>query len=420
VNEVLTEIIERVNDAAREPTGFLDVLFGAHKEEALAGTPVVLFGAGVMGGELCSTLRNHGVEPVCFCDNDNSKSGTVYRGAPVISFDELKKEHELSFIVIATKTHSSEISHQLLTNGFKRDRIINNEFDVALSTYIRDGSQGDIQMLNSYGGCTELIDILIANQDRVKRAYNVLADQKSKDLLISRLVFMSSHEKLRPLQDFMLSFSEPILQFGIVPWKESPENYLYFNNDVFSVSNDEILVDVGAFDGDTVETFVQTCWNNGINYKHIYAFEPDPDNYRELTTNAKKYANISCHQLGLWSGSKKFRFLSSDRAMIKTSSSISETGDVEIETVSLDSFLRGKAVTFIKMDPGGSAIPEAIKGASQTIAEFKPKLAIGAYHSFESIFEIPLLVESICPQYNLYLRHHSWCINETDLLAVAS
>ncbi len=111
------------------------------------------------------------------------------------------------------------------------------------------------------------------------------------------------------------------------------------------------------------------------------------------------------------------RFKSSGSAIHDQAGTIDDSGDIEIEVVSLDECLQGEKVTFIKMDPGGNVIPEAIQGAAGIIAQHKPKLALGAYHALESIFEIPLLVHRICPDYKLFLRHNTYHLCDTDLYA---
>ena len=71
------------------------------------------------------------------------------------------------------------------------------------------------------------------------------------------------------------------------------------------------------------------------------------------------------------------------------------------------------------MDPPGDVIPKALDGARKTITRHKPKLVLNAYNTLEDIFEVPLLVNRLWPEYKLYLRHVSWTISETDLFAVA-
>ena len=62
---------------------------------------------------------------------------------------------------------------------------------------------------------------------------------------------------------------------------------------------------------------------------------------------------------------------------------------------------------------------EAIWGAAQTIAHYTPKLMISLYHRNEDIFELPLLIKMLNPNYKLYIRHQlyipAW---ETNLYAV--
>lgn len=109
---------------------FLDVVFGTNKQKALRGTPVVLFGAGELGQELYWTLKLKGFAPVCFCDNDNSKSGSLCCGIPIISFDELKKTYRDSLIVIASATYMVSITKQLLDNEFSPEQILCKEPDL--------------------------------------------------------------------------------------------------------------------------------------------------------------------------------------------------------------------------------------------------------------------------------------------------
>ncbi len=419
MNEILKIIVERVN-AVNNKSGFLDVIFGSYKREALNGVPVVLFGAGALGEELCSTLRHGGVFPVCFCDNNDSRSGSSYCGIPIVTFDELKKLHKDSLIVIAIQKYSDSIVKQLLENGFCTDLIFckdSGAYTNLAFMYSMVGTQNLISDYKKQHGSLALIDFVMQNEEKVSEAYHLFADQKSKELFISKLALIASDGNFELFKDFMLSFSEPINEFGFFKYEGTPEDYYYFNNDVLSLSQNEVYVDVGAYDGDTVETFVQACDKNQVKYKHIYAFEPDPQCYRSLVKNTSAHKNISCHQLGLGSQSGALRFMSSNSAVHDQAGAISQTGDIEIQVVTLDDFIQCDEVSFIKMDPGGNIIPDVIKGAANTIAKYKPKLALGAYHSLEAIFEIPLLVKSICPDYKLYLRHNTFHLSDTALYA---
>jgi FkbM family methyltransferase len=419
MNQIIKQISQRINDA-QDKIGYLDVLFGANKQEVLNGTDVVLFGAGNLGKEINETLKSNGVCPACFCDNDNSKSGSYYCDLSIISFDELQKFYHDSLIIIATHKYLESVTKQLLGNGFKAERILCKNSEPAtylLYMYSMMGTQILLKGYRDRYSPHSTLDVLHQNEQAVADAYHLFADRKSKDLYLAKLALMASNGNFELFKDFILEFSEPILEFGIFNFDGTTEDYYYFNNDVLSILPNEVYVDVGAFDGDTVQTFVTACDKLKIDYKHIYAFEPDPNNYQSLVKNSKMHKNVSCHQLGLWSTSTQVPFRSSEDFSIDSSSAIDKCGNIKIQVVALDDFLRGEEVTYIKMDPGGNIIPEALKGATGTIEKFKPKLALGAYHSLEAIFEIPLIVKKICPDYKLYLRHNTYHLCDTDLYA---
>jgi len=419
MNNILKQITEQI-DSTREMPGFLEVLFGKHKQEALQGTSVVLFGAGGLGEELCSTLRSHGVYPVCFCDNNDSREGDIYCGIPVISFRQLKESYRENLIVIASHKYISPLTNQLLRNGFRPDRVLCKSSDACAPIVFMYSMIGTRCLFGGYKKQCEpgtVLDVLLHHESPLSDAYNLLVDRHSKELFISKLALMASEDNFELFSNFIRSFSQPILEFGFGNYDGTPEDYFYFNNDVLSISPDEVYVDVGAYDGDTVLTFIDACRRNRMDYKWIHAFEPDPQCYNALVQNTAGYVNISCQQRGVWSKSQTLRFKSSENGIHDQAGAIDHSGNIEIDVVSLDDYLRGEKVSFIKMDPGGNVIPQAIQGAASTIARHRPKLALGAYHAVESMFEIPLLVHQICPDYKLSLRHNTYHLCDTDLYA---
>ena len=48
----------------------------------------------------------------------------------------------------------------------------------------------------------------------------------------------------------------------------------------------------------------------------------------------------------------------------------------------------------------------------------KPRMAICIYHKPEDLYEIPLLIKALVPEYKLYIRHHGVFQYETVLYAV--
>ncbi|WP_448382072.1 FkbM family methyltransferase [Desulfosoma sp.] len=418
-DSVLEKIMERVGSYPKG-FGFLDAVFGERKQDVLNGTPVILFGAGAAGKDLCLTLRAHDVQPILFCDNDSSRHGSLCCGIPVISFDELVRHHHEAIVVIASPKHLLAMCEQLLESGFKSEQIMCKASDKLAPLVFMYSNHGTQVVLSDYKyQCLPLSvsEYLEVNQQLISRAYDLLADQHSRNLFIAKWAIVASEDAFQPFCDFITSYSQPVLDYGWTFFDWTTEDYYYFTNDVFSLSPNEVYVDVGAYDGDTVHTFVEACKRNNVDYQSIYAYEPDPDCYRALLRNTAQYPRVTCYQLGVWSQSARVTFTSSKRAVHDQAGRIDPTGDIEVDVVALDEHLPAERVSLIKMDPAGDVIPHALLGAAGIIARDRPKLAVGAYHSVRSLFEIPLLVHRLCPEYELFLRHNTNHLCDTDLLA---
>lgn len=86
--------------------------------ELIVGKKCKVFGAGFLGEHIIKTLRKHGIEPVCFLDNDSKKWGTRFVGLEVQSPDSLTTN---DFIIIAS-IYSYEIAEQLQNKGLHKNR----------------------------------------------------------------------------------------------------------------------------------------------------------------------------------------------------------------------------------------------------------------------------------------------------------
>jgi FkbM family methyltransferase len=194
----------------------------------------------------------------------------------------------------------------------------------------------------------------------------------------------------------------------------------YFDREVMIPSANEIFVDAGALNMRTSVDFIAWC---GGSYNAIYAFEPEPNQYRLCAEILGKNPALTPSKIHLYRAG-----LSSETATLRFdphypgSSHVDPSGTEEIEAVSLDEVLRGGEgeggpVTFIKMDIEGSEL-EALKGARNTIIKWRPRLAICVYHKPEDILEIPAYILDIAPWYKMYIRHYSTIQTETVLLCV--
>lgn len=184
----------------------------------------------------------------------------------------------------------------------------------------------------------------------------------------------------------------------------------YLREEFFQFNEDEIYVDAGAFNGDTILDFLRI--EHGA--KKIYGFEADPVNFKKMETRlglVKQMYNIECFDLALADYNGKLNFFS----MGNMSSKADATGrdnNMSVNCVTLDSMI--KEATYIKMDIEGSEL-NALRGANKLIKSSKPKMAICIYHRPSDLWEIPLYLHSLVPEYKMHIRHHGNVYYDTVL-----
>jgi len=139
----------------------------------------------------------------------------------------------------------------------------------------------------------------------------------------------------------------------------------------------------------------------------VVAIEPGPDSLECLRRNFA--AEIAARRLivypkGVWHREETLRLLVDDNSSIGDSF-VLRRGSTEIAVpfVRLDTLVAelGLArVDFVKMDIEG-AEQEALAGARQTLARFKPRLAVCAYHKSDDPLRIPALVGAARKDYRM-------------------
>jgi FkbM family methyltransferase len=419
VNEVLREIYSRSKDF--EEADFLPTILGEFRNEAVMGSvPVVLFGAGSAGKELLPILKLHGVNPAAFCDNDPSRTGKLCCDLPVISLPELRQKHKRSLIFITIGAHGNEVKRQLIDIGFDNTRIRTIPSLEAMCYYTH---------LAQWYWPEE--DLLL-HENELLTVYNLLSDQRSRDIFTSRIALFVRGSDYQSFLNFISLLSDVQYTQGsnfqefMTSTDCRIESHLQFNNDVIHLDENEFLIDGGAFTGDSTLEFIKACEQESLTYRRIVCFEPDPGMFTELQNNIARFDNIEFRPLGLWSHSSTVKFADSNILKPGSARILSvDNGDpspggpgiTEISTTSIDKDFSDETVSLIKMDVEGAEI-EALRGAVNTIKRCRPKLVISAYHKRNDLFEIPLLINRIAPDYKFYFRHFSRNFAETTLFAI--
>lgn len=178
--------------------------------------------------------------------------------------------------------------------------------------------------------------------------------------------------------------------------------------DVFEPEEGEVFIDAGSFNGETSMAFCK--WTNG-KYKKIYAFEPIKKSC-ELILN-KNIPKIEILNCAVWNKKEVLYFVEDGSSSCMN---MAEDNGMAVQGLDIDSVAEGEKVTFIKMDVEGNEL-EALKGAKQTIINYRPRLAICIYHKPMDVIEIPAYILSLVPDYKFYIRHYTSHIWETVLYA---
>lgn len=184
--------------------------------------------------------------------------------------------------------------------------------------------------------------------------------------------------------------------------------------DVFEPCGHEVFVDAGAYDGMTSKDFLRWC--NG-RYDSIHMFELNADMESVCFANLEVRENISFTGKGVWNKRTFLKFFDSQNSAHVREISGNSNDDNLIEVCDIDSELKDKKVTFIKMDVEGSEM-EALQGAQEIIRNRKPRLAVSVYHKLDDTVNIMNYLMKVNPDYRFYLRHYSACQFESVLYAV--
>lgn len=235
----------------------------------------------------------------------------------------------------------------------------------------------------------------------------LLADHSGANIIIS------THRGQREIKEFLsVNGIEDSRIHEMSPYMFCLDTEQYFNPDFMRFAEKEVFVDAGSKDLVTAKKLRDYA----DKIEKIYAFEPDPDNYKKCLKNREwfEHGTVELIPYGTWSEKKTLCF----SATADGSSHITDDGECRVNVITIDEVVSDSSkVTFIKMDVEGSEL-ESLKGAKNIIRRDRPKLAICIYHKPEDSVTIPLYIKSLVPGYKLYIRHHSNGAGETVLYAM--
>lgn len=225
--------------------------------------------------------------------------------------------------------------------------------------------------------------------------YHHLADYRSKKLLYSVLNNWFSYDFNTTAKTKEYLFDD------------------YFDLDLVKCNSDEVIVDLGAYTGDTVLSYIHNYGENS--YKKIYCYEITPNTFEVLKENLKNYPNIECRQKGI--GDEITTMTISNNEECSSANTLKEDENGPILVTTLDQDIE-ESITLIKADIEGFE-QKAIKGCVGHIKKDHPKLLISVYHNNEDLWKLAKMIYEIHDDYKFYLRYNSYPTYPTEITLIA-
>lgn len=304
-----------------------------------------------------------------YADNNPNKWGEEKNGLKILSPNDVKQlAIEDESILITIGTENLAIRQQLISYGIKEERIDIKGLGIA-KDYFKFAQKTPFEIIQE-------------NYNEFKFVYNNLEDELSKQVFTGVL-------------NMKISLDNKYIE-GLA----SPEKEQYFARDLIQMKENEIFVDCGSFNGDTLAAFLL---NTNKKFEGYIAFEADKQIFMELNENIVKgnlIGNVTTYNYAVWDKEEILRF-----QVGGTAGNISSEGNMEVQANSLDNVLKDSPVTFVKMDIEGAEV-NALHGAETLIKNNQPILAICLYHELEHFYQIPNLIKKFNPDYKLFIRHY--------------
>lgn len=322
--------------------------------------PVFIWGAGSMSVEVEKRLGEYGIHPAGrFIDTPINQPHIISNSERVFSLDELNELYPKINVVVGHGHYEKA--------NIMRSHFFVNEVYIIPNPYLQYKGPS-LQYVNE-------------NADKIDYIKNQLADERSRYIL-EKYIAASTTNDIRHLLE------SDICVEGVFGFEE------------LNISATETYVDIGAWEGDTIDLFLSRTKNH---YTHIYGVEPAPRTFEKLKSKFFERPDISLLQCGLGAQEGEL-YLSAEDSQSTYLSQFEINGSRKVPVTTMDCLFSDTSVSLVKI-----FVPfmffDILKGGKNTIKQSRPRLII--YVSCDdkfSLYDTVQWIANLNMNYNLALR----------------
>ncbi len=332
--------------------------------------PIFMYGTGNGADKIVDALYRFGIKLDGIFASDGYVRDRYFRDMKVRSYSDVVAEYGDDITVLLAFGTTINAVKDFVAELDKRHELI-------------------IPDVPLYGG--ELFDMeyYVNHKDKLNEVREILADEYSRDIFDDAISFRLT---------------------GKLEYLSRVNEHTDTLRELFGEQRIELLVDAGAFKGDSTRDFAEA-----LNVQRIIAVEADPKTYLKLKDYASEEARaeVTAINAAVWNEDCSIEYVSSASRGSGESGKNRRAKDTVVDARKLDTIIGNNYVDFIKLDIEG-AEAAALDGAENALRAHEPNLEVSLYHRTDDLFEIPLRLKKALPNHKFYLRRVP-CIPMWDL-----
>lgn len=323
--------------------------------------PILIYGMGNGAEKILKEAKRYNIPIDGIFSSDDHARTVAFQGYSVRSFQQILEQYEKAVILVGFGVYQEEVIQRILS--------LRQRYTVLVP---------DVPLM---GGEILTPEALEARAQELHSARSLLSDEASRRVFDGMLKAKLSGIPADYLQEDTLRTDDLKL---------------------LQLTREERYLDLGAYNGDTILEFL-SC--TGGSYTSIDAFEPDAHNLKKLTSAVKELHDITCYPYASWDTHAALTF--SGKGGRNCAMVPELPGQYKhlhtVEAIPVD--VLHVPYTYVKMDVEG-AEAETLRGMKNLLQKHHPKLLVSCYHKPDDFITIPLLIQQLCPGYQMYMRRN--------------